>query len=158
MEDYEINIDSFIQKCCSQMAERYKAILKSEGKFASGQLVNSVDCIAEVSGKWVIISYLVADHWKYVENGRKPGSKLPPIDAIEKWIVIKRIVPKTNGKKAPTTRQLAFAIATKIARDGIPATKAMARAIDSSEKIIEDICDNLAQQLQKYINEQVEGL
>lgn len=151
-----IEIDNFIERCCNAMAERYKSILKSEGKYATGELVNSIDCIAEIQGKWVIISYLVADHWKYIENGRRAGAKMPPIDAIEKWIQIKNIVPKTDGTKAPSTRQLAFVIARSIAENGIPATKAMARSIESSQSIIDDISGHLADQIQKYIDKQVQ--
>lgn len=48
-----------------------------------------------------------------VEMGRRPGQKMPPVAPIELWV--RSILGETDPKKA---RQIAFAIAVKIAKKG----------------------------------------
>jgi hypothetical protein len=61
-----------------------------------------------------------------VHDGRAPGSKMPPVDAIAQWVVEKKILNK-NGKgkrkdvASKAVRAAAFAIAKSIAKKGIPA-------------------------------------
>ena len=61
-----------------------------------------------------------------VHDGRAPGSKMPPVDAIAQWVAQKKILNK-NGKgkrkdaNSKAVRAVAFAIAKSIAKKGIPA-------------------------------------
>ena len=55
-----------------------------------------------------------ADYTYYMQHGRKAG-KMPPIQAIEQWILARGIRPIRENMK---TNALAWAIAKKIARDG----------------------------------------
>lgn len=59
-----------------------------------------------------------------IEYGRRPGQKMPPVDVIMRWVIRKGILGRARMKKmAPQdlekeARQVAFAIARKIGRDG----------------------------------------
>lgn len=148
----EINTDNFIKQCLNQLAERYKATLKEDGKAATGKLVNTVQCIAEVNGQYVEISFLLQDYWRYVENGRRAGAPMPPISAILDWIRVKHIAVSSTGK-AKTTQQLAFVIAKSISEKGIAPTKALDSTMKQSDPIISKIVENLQNQISAVVDE-----
>ena len=102
------------------------------------------------NGKYLEITFILADYWKYLENGTKPH--FPPVDAIEKWITVKHIIPTTDNGRVPTTRQLAFSIARGISKNGTKPTKLLQHTIDGADDLIELIIDDLAKQLQEEIN------
>jgi hypothetical protein len=90
----------------------------------------------------------LAEYWKFVEGGRKPGT-FPPVDAIRKWIEVKPIVPRPdkNGR-LPTIEQLSFLIGRKIATQGIPATPALKLSLDSVyQQMVTAVGEALAQDL-----------
>lgn len=120
-------LDTFI----IDLANTYKRSLIRDGKQASGNLVNSIKPLTiEYANSKMSASISVADYWKYVEKGRKPG-KFPPVDAILSWIRIKPVLPRPmNGLKAPSENQLAFLIGRKIARDGIKAGNQFEESLD----------------------------
>jgi hypothetical protein len=59
-----------------------------------------------------VVIYNACPHASYVEYGRRPG-KMPPVEAIQVWVAVKL---KIGGKE---NRRVAFAIAHKIAANGI---------------------------------------
>ena len=75
----------------------------------------------------------VAPHAPIVEEGRRPGARMPPVDVIERWTRRKLSVahvPKTGKHKgmprrrklrAEEARGIAFVVARAIARRGLPA-------------------------------------
>lgn len=67
---------------------------------------------------------LLMDYWKYIEDGRLPGS-FPPVDDMLDYVRTKPIIPRPfilpSGKQViPTENQLAYLIGNKIYEDGIP--------------------------------------
>lgn len=102
----------------------YKRQLEDE-EISNGELYKTISYkVSTTTGGWVV-SISLADYWKYVENGRRAGAKMPPLPAIENWIKVKQIIPHSitlkSGKTViPTIPQLSFLIARKIGRDGIP--------------------------------------
>lgn len=148
----EIKIDNFIKQCLNQLAERYKSELKDAGKTATGTLVNTVQCIAEINGQYVEISFLLESYWKYVENGRRAGAPMPPVSAILDWIKIKKIVPSSTGK-AKSSQQLAYVIAKSISEKGIEPTKALDKTIKKADSIIDKIVADLQNQISAVVEE-----
>ena len=100
----------------------YKSQLEAE-QMNNGELYRTISySVSTGTGGWVI-SVSLADYWKYVEYGRRPG-KMPPVSAIENWINVKQIIPHSmtlkSGKTViPTIPQLSFLIARSIGRRGI---------------------------------------
>lgn len=92
--------------------------LQENGSIVTGELFNSIEKIVEIEDDYYSVKISLADYWKYVEEGRRPG-KFPPPDAIRNWIEIKpvSIQPDENGKY-PTVEQLTFLISRKIAQEG----------------------------------------
>lgn len=105
------------------IVDNYKAELEACG-YQDGALYRTISYSIKSGSNMWSISIKLEEYWKYIENGRRSGAKFPPIDAIEKWIVRKQIIPHSmtlkSGKTViPSVKQLSFLIARKISRDGI---------------------------------------
>lgn len=91
----------------ADIARRYNEL----GMKASGQFEKDLEVIELSLKKYTIDA---SNYSEQLIRGRKPGS-MPPVAAIEAWM-------KTKGiravEKKMTDRQLAFAIANKIKREG----------------------------------------
>lgn len=113
------------KKILDEYAKEFETTLKnrliSNGKDASGKLINTIEVkVVRLNTNW-ILRLNVCDYFDYVEYGRKPG-KQPPLESILEWIRIKPIIPRPdkNGK-LPTEKQLAYLIARSIGKKGIKA-------------------------------------
>lgn len=104
------------------IVDNYKAELEACG-YQDGQLYRTlIYSVSTGTGGWVI-SVSLENYWKYIESGRRPG-KMPPLDVIEKWINVRRIIPHSmtlkSGKTViPSVKQLSFLIARSIGQRGI---------------------------------------
>lgn len=108
--------------------DEYKNRLIEDGKPATGNLVNSINfpqVTFQSTGYEGSIS--LADYWKYVEHGRRPG-KFPPPNVILNWVKAKPVLPRPNQDIKP--EQLAFLIGRKIAREGIEPGNQMDETFD----------------------------
>jgi len=117
--------------------------IEHEGHVATGRLKDSVRFKVNVAGQICYFELYLADYWKYVEYGRKPG-KMPPVNAILTWMGYKRIGSYITGKgKNPAVgkksilatnlreqRSIAYLIARKIAKRGIKPTGFFSRAFN----------------------------
>ena len=105
-----------------KIVDNYKAELQA-CNYQDGQLYRTLSySVSTGTGGWVI-SVSLENYWKYIESGRRPG-KMPPLDVIEKWINVRRIIPHSmtlkSGKTViPSVKQLSFLIARSIGRRGI---------------------------------------
>lgn len=147
----KIDINQQINDLVDRIADLYRQNL--EQSKATGNLSN-FQTIIEVNETSFSVSFELEDYWKYVEYGRRAG-KRPPISAIEEWIRVKPVIPNAINGRIPDTRQLAFLIARKIGRDGIPAKKPLSNTMWSNEvnTIIDDIKRTLTEQIIKSISE-----
>lgn len=143
-----------IKQLSQGIVDQYRKILSDEGINASSTLSQTADIEVEFDGVMLRVSLLLEPYWKYVEYGRRPG-KMPPIDNIKEWIRVKPIIPDSNSGRVPSTNQLAYLIARKIGREGIPARHAINKTVytDVTERIIEAIKAEITQQLkQQYLS------
>jgi hypothetical protein len=90
----------------------------------------------------------------YVEYGRRPNKRMPPVEAIEKWMKQKPVRVRRNGRIVKQTPEViqktAFAIAKKIGRDGIPAVNYYKEAIqDTVEEMRSSIARGVVNDLIK---------
>ena len=114
------HLEEVLERYGNEVAEGYKENLQSKDINASGDLAQSVQYRIERNGSAYEVSLQLADYWKWIEKGRRPG-KMPPLGAIEKWIKVKPVIPKPYNGKLPTEKQLAFLIGRKIALEGTEA-------------------------------------
>lgn len=150
-----MEITDEIKSIVGDLLQRYKDEIKNSGHSASGDLEKTARYKLQFSGRYFEVIFQLQDYWKYLENGTRPH--FPPIDAIERWIQVKRIVPRTVTDKVPTTRQLAFLISREISVNGTKPTKLLQKTIDGADDLISLMLDEFANQMQEQINEEIEN-
>lgn len=137
------------------LVERYREGLKDGDHIATGNLYDSVRSEVEVSGQRFLVEFTMPFYGEYLEQGTEPH--FPPIDAIEKWIRVRRIAPRRDDQgRLPTERQLAYLIARKISEEGTKPThlfeQANALTFREMNKLIEDaIAKDLGNNLEEIL-------
>ena len=91
-----------------------KKLLIDNNKIATRNLINSLDYEVLENLNDLTLRIIASDHFKYVDQGRRPGAKPPPIKPIQSWVRTKGLVFKGLNDK-----QTAFIIATSIGKKGI---------------------------------------
>ena len=126
------NLQQVLDDFIKDVAETYKSLLLRDGKNATGELISSIKPMTpELVNGTFECSLSLAPHWKYVENGRRPG-KFPPIDNILDWVKMKPQLARPNrlDRKEISPKQLAFLVARKIATKGIQPGNQLEEAMD----------------------------
>jgi len=120
--------DKAFKEALERLGEDYiyelDQLLRSLGKVASGDLVRSLSTTLLKTGfgtRWTL-KIESEDYLIYVDEGRRAGARMPPVDPIRKWCRQKGI-----------PEGAAFAIAKSIAENGIPATHVIERALQNLE-------------------------
>lgn len=115
-----------------RLIDKYRDNLKEGDSFATGNLYNNLSYEVKILETRFEVVISLEDYWRYVEDGRRAGGKMPPITAIENWIKAKPVIPRMDSRgRTPTVRQLAFLIARSISIKGIEPKKPFQRAYDS---------------------------
>ena len=153
--DFE-NTAKTIQKYAERFIEVYRGHLEDFG-YTDGKLYKTLDYSISNEGiDWVVTIHL-EEYWKYIEDGRRAGARMPPIEAIKNWIEYKKILPKTiqlkSGKTVlPSTEQLAFVIARSISKIGIEARPIARETVDQlNREFIGDIKASIQRDIMSII-------
>lgn len=138
--DFAETARAVFEEYAPKILEAYKAEI--DPKKASGILASTAKMTITVDES-VTLSINLQEYWKYVEYGRQPFGKFPPLDKIAEWIEVKGIKPQIvelpGGRyHAPSDDTLVFLIARKIARDGIKPTNALERAVSQFKNAMRD--------------------
>lgn len=138
------------------LVEKYRQGLKDGDHIATGNLYRSVSSEVTLNGQSFIVEFRMPEYGEYLEQGTKPH--FPPLDAIENWIRVKRIVPRPDSQgRLPTEKQLAYLIGRKIDERGTKGThiweKANQLTYNEWNKLIDeaitlDLNENLAEIIQ----------
>lgn len=153
-----MNIDlTQLQPFADKVLQMYRQELQNQGINASSTLSQTATSTVDMDGTRLVISLNLEPYWKYVEYGRRAG-KMPPIDAIARWITVKPIIPNPINGRVPDTRQLAFLIARKIGREGIIGRKPISNIAysDAMESLINDIKSAITSQIAQQLKDGVE--
>ena len=133
----------------------YKSQLEAE-QMHNGELYNKISYSVSTDSSGWAISVSLADYWKYVEYGRRPG-KMPPVSAIENWINVKQIIPHSmtlkSGKTViPTIPQLSFLIARSIGRRGIAPKPLFQKSFEAAkQQFMQVIKDAITQDIKESL-------
>lgn len=155
MEDYEALLNEYaatvVERAQSNLRIKRRVRGKVVNRVASGTLLNSLTYKLRIRYNKPTIDFTVkGDAGRYadvIEYGRKPGAKMPPVSAIEKWIKIKPLkLRNRQGEFIKSTesaiKSAAFAIAKSIGENGIEGINYYQDAIndtweDYSEQLIQ---------------------
>ena len=130
------NTQNALDKFISDFISTYKSLLIRDNKKASGNLINSIKPLTiDFTSSKLTGSIKLAEYWKYVEYGRKPGDKFP-------------LLPRPINGIKPTDL-----ISRKIARDGIKAGNQYSEALDLVwERNKDNISNAISLDLQQIID------
>ena len=99
---------------------------------------------AKASGN-IVIELLLNNYVKYIESGRKKGSKFPPIEAIRQW---------AKNKLGKEDNLTIYKIRSAIVRDGIKPRPFMYKVFETIDKKWDgEWSSELFQELTKIIDE-----
>lgn len=153
MEDYEALLNEYaatvVERAQSNLRIKRRVRGKVVNRVASGTLLNSLTYKLRIRYNKPTIDFTVkGDAGRYadvIEYGRKPGAKMPPVSAIEKWIKIKPLkLRNRQGEFIKSTesaiKSAAFAIAKSIGENGI-------QGINYYQDAINDTWEDYSEQL-----------
>ena len=127
---------------------------KLEDRKATGNLINSISTKYVLNGNEVICTIELEHYYYWLEHGRKPTAegKHCPIEPIITWVKAKGIIPQERNGKLPTETQLAYAIRTKIDREGYEGGNYLQATLDEVNKKYEPLMQEaLTQCVVEYI-------
>lgn len=121
--------------------------LNKAGKIASGALQDSISVTDfKLSGSIMSVGIKALYYYKIIDEGAKFTSKMPPVDAIKKWLQSEKGKIR-NTKKAIFKREknrkriekidnnsLAWAIAKSIKKRGLKPTRFWTKALNNLKK------------------------
>lgn len=129
-------LNSFAQSIVSLYKDKIK-------QYSNGTLFRTINYKITNGPDDFMVTVNLEEYWKFIEKGRRAGAKMPPVSAIEKWITVRRILPKPmtlkNGKQVvPSVKSLAYVISRSIAKKGVKARPFMAKSIEEATKLFKD--------------------
>ena len=133
----------------------YKSQLEAD-QMSNGVLYRTISYSVSTGNSGWVISVSLADYWKYIEYGRRPG-KMPPLEVIEKWIDVKEIKPHSmtlkSGKTViPKPPKLPFLIARSIGQRGIPPKPLFKNSFEAAkQQFIQVIKDAITQDIKENL-------
>src|SRR5579863_3405933 len=84
-------VSSVLTKFGDILVYAIKEQLIARRNIATGTLVNSIVFQITYNGTVANLEISAEDYFKYVEAGRTPGSKAPPVFDIVKWLETRRL-------------------------------------------------------------------
>lgn len=145
MDEYEALLNEYaatvVERAQSNLRIKRRVRGKVVNRVASGTLLNSLTYKLRIRYNKPTIDFTVkGDAGRYadvIEYGRKPGAKMPPVSAIEKWIKIKPLkLRNRQGEFIKSTesaiKSAAYAIAKSIGENGIAPVPYYQEAIDDT--------------------------
>ena len=139
------------KKWAQSVVTNAKSILLRNKKIATGNLYNSIIYNVSPDGD---ISFSYAQEGKWVEQGRRPGSRFPPPAPISKWIRTKGIRGVSQDGNPISEKSLTFLIQRAIAKRGIRPVRFMSEAIEkATQKLLIDLDKSITAYYNKKIAE-----
>lgn len=148
----ELDFSNELKMLGELLVSQYRDVLAREGINATDQLSNTAGVEVSKGTTFWELSLLLEDYWKYVEYGRRAG-KRPPIDAIEKWIEAKPVIPTPDANgRVPSTHSLAYLIARKIGIEGTTPRHALREAQQGQwAAAVEDMSARILENEEAYL-------
>lgn len=145
--------------------------IDNNDRHARGGLWQSVKAQTKIYGQAVVMEISMLDYWKYVEEGRRRGGKMPPQQAMLNFIRdrgikvelsklkkakikslkskrIKKAVKQISVEKK--AKSLAFVLGRSIAKKGIKPTHFLQEALDSG------VVDDFKRELLKAVGREIQ--
>lgn len=126
--------------------------LLNQGHTASEALFNSIQSVIEHTLTGITISAQALYYAKFVNAGRKPGTKGVPINVLVEWIRRRRL--NMEGKRE---RSVAFAMQRSIRDKGIKPSRFIDKSIDKFNKS-KRLENKIERFMEEYAEEQLQTI
>lgn len=137
-----------VERAQSNLRIKRRVRGKVVNRVSSGFLLNSLTYKLRVrynkaTFDWTVNNDAAGQYADVIEMGRKPGARMPPSSAIEKWIKMKPLkLRNRQGEFIKATesaiKSAAFAIAKSIGKNGIEGIRYYGEAIEDTWPEYED--------------------
>lgn len=148
----KIENNPLLEQITRYLSDTLQMELLNQGHTASEALFNSIHSVIDQTLTGVTISTQALYYAKFVNAGRKPGTKGVPIDALVEWIRRKRL--NMEGKRE---QSVAFAIQRSIREKGIKPSRFIDKSIDKFNKS-KRLENNIERFLNEYAEEQLKTI
>lgn len=96
----------------------------------------------------LVFDIILNDYLVYIENGRRKGAKMPPVEPIVRWA-------RKHG--IPTDNSTIFLIRRAISRDGIKPRPFMVYVMEDidrewDENLADELFNKIMQEIEKFFN------
>lgn len=141
-----------LQQIALYLSDTLQMELLNQGHTASEALFNSIQSVIEHTLTGITISAQALYYAKFVNAGRKPGTKGVPIDVLIEWIRRKRL--NMEGKRE---RSVAFAMQRSIRDKGIKPSRFIDKSIDKFNKS-KRLENKIERFMEEYAEEQLQTI
>ena len=124
--------------------------LNKKDKNASMSLAKSLKLETAETAGIVSVRFKAKSHWKYVDGGRKKGTR-PPIGPLQRWVQVKL------GKDEEDSKRMAYAIAKNIEKNGIKPTYIFRNNVDKFKSKLKTLIlktgkEDVTKEIRKILN------
>lgn len=141
-----------LQQIAQYLSDTLQMELLNQGHTASEALFNSIQSVIEHTLTGITISAQALYYAKFVNAGRKPGTKGVPINLLVEWIRRKRL--NMEGKRE---RSVAFAMQRSIRAKGIKPSRFIDKSIDKFNKS-KRLENKIERFMEEYAEEQLQTI
>lgn len=155
-----VNIQPVADALANEFMEVVRLVMDSEAGINNKVGVNTLsnsniyrDLLAsgQIKSDGLVATVLLNDYIFYIENGRRKGAKMPPVEPIIRW---------ARSRGIPTDNSTIFLIRRAISRDGIKGRPIMERVLELMDsKMVENggwldrIFDEIVRLIDEFFNQ-----
>ena len=147
-----IEDNPILQQIAQYLNDTLQMELLNQGYTASEALFDSIKTIVERTLTGITITTEALYYAKFVNAGRKPGTKGVPLDVLVEWIRRKRL--NMEGKRE---RSVAFAMQRSIRDKGIKPSRFIDKSIEKFDKS-KRLENNIERFMDEYVDEQMQTI
>lgn len=146
-----MNVSSIVMEFSKDIMALVRMVMESNvginskvgvNTLVNSQIYNTLSVKATNDGD-LIFDIILNDYLVYIENGRRKGAKMPPVEPIIRW---------ARSKGIPTDNSTIYLIRRAISRDGIKARPFMAHVMEEIDREWEGVADELFNKIMEETN------
>lgn len=147
-----------------QIADLIRQNYLKEKISPNGKLANFTWKVS-YDGNLYQLQLMLPPEWYWVEFGRRPSQKMPPVDKIEEWVKnnlgTDKLVPKGSNKDITRdTKQIAFAIAKKIQKKGFYSPNhhglhVIEKSLNEADPLVDKLYNIITQKMNAQVHKEI---